>query len=411
MTAPQDPLPSPAEPTEPVSPAEPAEPVSPAEPVEQAEPTAAAYEAWLREAIALGERAAGLSSPNPPVGAVVVRDGRIVGRGHTQRAGGPHAEVMALRDAGAAAAGGLLLCTLEPCAHTGRTGPCAEAIIAAGIRGVVYAVPDPTDQAAGGHQRLVAAGLEVTDGVLRAEAEASALRGWLFTQRAHRPYVVWKVAQSLDGQIAAADGSSRWITGPQSRAAVHRLREQVDAILVGAGTVRADDPALTARDAQGALRERQPLRVVLSSSGRLPDGAQVLDGAVPTLVALGPGATEQATERLRARGVLTWRSPGARQDAIDLDALLAELGARGVLTVLLEGGPTVAGTFAGAGLIDEVQAYIAPKLLVSGMWPALRGYGISSIGDALSLQITDVQRSGDDVLVTAVRRQAPPKRK
>lgn len=369
------------------------------------------YERWLREALAQGELAAGQSSPNPPVGAVVVRDGQVIGSGRTQRAGGAHAEVMALREAGDAASGALLVCTLEPCAHTGRTGPCADAIINAGITEVAYAVADPTDQAAGGHRRLADAGIAVTAGVLSDEAERGVLRSWLFSQRTGRPYVIWKVAQSLDGQIAAADGSSQWITGEHSRAAVHRLREQVDAILVGAGTVRADDPALTARDSNGTMRERQPLRVVLSSSGRLPSTAKVLDGQVPTLIALGPGADQQAIEQLKQRRVQTWSSPGERQDAIDLDALLAELGSNGVLSVLLEGGPTVAGTFAGAGLIDEVQAYIAPKLLVSGMWPALRGYGISSIGDALSLQIADVQRSGEDVLVTAVRREAHLKRK
>ena len=369
------------------------------------------YEAWLREALSQSELAAGVSSPNPPVGAVVVRDGQIVGRGHTQQAGGAHAEVMALRDAGDRASGSVLVCTLEPCAHTGRTGPCADAIIDAGISTVVYAAPDPTDQATGGHQRLAGAGLTVTAGVLREEVERGVLRSWLFTQRAGRPYVIWKVAQSLDGQIAAADGSSQWITGSESREAVHRLREQVDAILVGAGTVRADNPALTARDADGALRGRQPLRVVLSSSGRLPGGSKVLDGQVATLIALGPGADRQAIEQIERHDVRIWRSPGARHESVNLDALLTELGANGVLSVLLEGGPTVAGTFAAAGLIDEVQAYIAPKLLVSGMWPALRGYGISSIGDALGLQITDVQRSGEDVLVTAVRRDVQPERK
>ena len=370
-----------------------------------------AHEQWLRAALAEAEKAVGLSSPNPPVGAVVVRDGVIVGRGHTQPAGGAHAEVMALREAEEAAAGALLVCTLEPCAHTGRTGPCAEAIIEAGVTEVAYAVTDPTDQAAGGHQRLVDAGLRVHPGLLREEAERGALRSWLFVQRAHRPYVIWKVAQSLDGQIAAADGSSRWITGAESRAAVHRLREQVDAILVGAGTVRADDPALTARVADGSLRARQPLRVVLSSTGRLPAGSKVLDGQVPTLIALGPGASAEALQSLDRRGVQTWRSPGRRDEGVDLSALLGTLGARGVLSVLVEGGPTVAGTFAGAGFIDEVQAYIAPKLLVSGMWPALRGYGISSISDALGLQIADVKRSGEDVLLTAVRRDAEPERK
>lgn len=358
----------------------------------------------MREAIALAERAAGLSSPNPPVGAVVVRDGQVVGRGHTQPAGQAHAEVMALRAAGELARGATVVCTLEPCAHTGRTGPCAEALIDAGVAEVVYAVADPTEQAGGGHARLEQAGVRVEAGVLREQAAAGALRGWLHSRAHGRPYVIWKVGQSLDGQVAAEDGSSQWITGPDSRAAVHRLREQVDAIVVGAGTVRADDPRLTARHADGSPLDRQPLRVVLSSAGRLPSDAHVLDGSVPTLVALGPGAEQRAVERITAAGVQAWVSSGPAHEGIDLAGLLGRLHEHGALTVLLEGGPTVAGSFAAAGLIDEVQAYIAPKLLVSGMWPALRGYGVRSIGDAIDLEIAGVQRIGTDVLVTAVRR-------
>lgn len=370
------------------------------------------HAAAMREALALGELAVGLSSPNPPVGAVVVREGTIVGRGHTQAAGGAHAEVMALAAAGALASGATLVCTLEPCAHTGRTGPCTQAIIDAGINEVVYAVADSTETATGGHRQLTQAGLRVVGGLLAAEAEQGALRSWLQVQRHGRPYVIWKVGQSLDGQIAAADGSSRWITGSRSRAAVHALREQVDAIVVGAGTVRADDPALTARDAAGELRDRQPLRVVLSSGGRLPAHSAVLDGQVPTLVAVSPAAHEDDVRALEQNpDVACWRSPGDLRDAIDLPALLAELASRGVLTVLVEGGPTVAGSFISADLVDEVQAYIAPKLLVSGMWPALRGYGVNSIADAIDLQIADVQRIDQDVRITAVRRIAEPERK
>ncbi|MFV0534083.1 MAG: bifunctional diaminohydroxyphosphoribosylaminopyrimidine deaminase/5-amino-6-(5-phosphoribosylamino)uracil reductase RibD [Cumulibacter sp.] len=381
----------------------------------------AAYETWMVEALREGVLAQGLSSPNPPVGAVVIRDNVVVGRGHTQRPGGAHAEIMALREAGDAARGALLVCTLEPCAHTGRTGPCADAIITAGISAVAYAVAEPTDQAGGGHQRLAEAGIAVTAGVSSDDAEGGALRGWLHHQRTGRPYVIWKVAQSLDGQIAASDGSSRWITGPQSRAAVHDLRERVDAILVGAGTVRIDDAALSARDEHGGLRGRQPLRIVVTGSGQLPQHAKILDGQIPTLIALGPAAAHHRVDVLRQRSIDhhnngraacdLWLSPGDLHEGVDLYALLTELGRRGILTVLVEGGPSVAGTFAAADLIDEVQTYLAPKLLVSGMWPALRGYGVSSIDDALNLQIADVTRSGDDVLVRAVRRHVPPRGK
>lgn len=361
------------------------------------------YDGAMREALSLARQAAGLCSPNPPVGAVVVRGGGIVGRGHTQRVGEGHAEVMALRDAGTQARGATVVCTLEPCAHTGRTGPCADALIDAGVARVVYAVPDPTELAAGGHARLEAAGVEVVAGVLRQEAERGPLGWWLHSRAHGRPYVLWKVGQSLDGQIAAEDGSSRWITGEQARAAVHRLRAEVDAIVAGAGTVRADDPQLTARDAAGSPHARQPLRVVLSSHGRLPERAKVLDGSTPTLVAVGPDAPHDVTDALRSRGVDVWISPGRPHEGIDLASLLAHLHERGTLSVLVEGGPTVAGSFAGAGLIDEVHAYVAPKLLVSGMWPALRGYGVRSIGEAIDLDIADVQRIGPDVLVTAVR--------
>lgn len=361
------------------------------------------YDEWMREALAQGELALGHSSPNPPVGAVVVRDGGVVGRGHTQAPGEAHAEVMALRAAGDLAAGATVICTLEPCAHTGRTGPCAQALIAAGVSRVVYAVADPTEQASGGHAMLVDAGVDVVAGVLAGEAADGALRHWLHAQRYGRPEVIWKVGQSLDGQVAAEDGSSRWITSPESRADVHRLRSQVDAIVAGAGTVRADDPQLTARTDGPEPPSRQPLRVVLSSAGRLPHDVRVLDGSAPTLVALGPAAPEDAVRRLENAGAEIWRSPGRAAEGIDLAALLRELGRRGVLSVLVEGGPTVAGSFVAADLVDEVRAYIAPKLLLSGLWPALRGYGVRGIADAVELDITAIRRIGPDMLVTARR--------
>ncbi|GAB3301613.1 bifunctional diaminohydroxyphosphoribosylaminopyrimidine deaminase/5-amino-6-(5-phosphoribosylamino)uracil reductase RibD [Epidermidibacterium keratini] len=350
----------------------------------------------------LGDEALGLSSPNPPVGAVVVSPGgQYIGTGHTHPAGGPHAEIMALRAAGERARGATLVCTLEPCAHTGRTGPCTAAIIEAGIAEVAYAVTDPNPLAAGGAQVLRDAGITVHAGLQSEDAEAGALRYWLHTQRTGRPFVTWKVAQSLDGQVAAEDGSSQWITSPQARADVHILRRQVDAVIAGAGTLRRDNPRLTARDEDGRDLKRQPLRVIISSAGRIDPAATAFDNAAPTLLAVGPSASHEHIETLRGRGIEVWVSPGSAAQGIDLQALGRELAQRGVLHALLEGGPTTAGSFIAAGLADEARIYLAPKLLLSGMWPALRGYGVNSIEDAIELDIIELERFGPDIRVTA----------
>lgn len=319
----------------------------------------------------LGTSVLGTTSPNPPVGAVVLAaDGTVVGEGATMPPGGRHAEIGALARAGRLARGGTVVVTLEPCAHTGRTGPCADALIEAGVARVVVAVPEPTAIAAGGAERLRAAGVQVELGVEQAEAESGALAGWLTGVREHRPAVVWKVAATLDGRVAAADGSSRWITGPAARAEVHRLRATCDAVVVGSGTVLTDDPQLTVRDAEGRDADRQPLRVVVDRRGRVPAGARVLDGAAPS-------------HRSRAS------SPAE---------LLGELFDRDVRRVLLEGGPTLAAAFLRAGLVDEVVLHLAPTVLGAGS--ALVGdLGIPTIADALSLQIDDVGRLGGDVQI------------
>jgi diaminohydroxyphosphoribosylaminopyrimidine deaminase/5-amino-6-(5-phosphoribosylamino)uracil reductase len=319
----------------------------------------------------LGESVLGTTSPNPAVGAVILAaDGTPVGEGATAAPGGPHAEVTALAEAGDRARGGTAVVTLEPCAHTGRTGPCADALIEAGIARVVVAVPEPTQLAGGGADRLRAAGVDVELGVEQDEAEAGALAAWLTGVREHRPYVIWKVAATLDGRVAAADGSSRWITGAEARAAVHGLRATCDAVVVGSGTVLTDDPQLTVRDAQGRDAERQPLRVVVDRRDRVPETARVHDDAAPTMVS---SAGEPA-------------------------ALLAELFDRDVRRVLLEGGPTLAAAFLREGLVDDVVIHLAPKLLGSG--PSLvSDLGIPSIGGALSLEITDVTLLGGDVAI------------
>ncbi|MGY1593400.1 bifunctional diaminohydroxyphosphoribosylaminopyrimidine deaminase/5-amino-6-(5-phosphoribosylamino)uracil reductase RibD [Geodermatophilus sp. SYSU D00708] len=321
----------------------------------------------------LGAAVLGTTSPNPPVGAVVLAaDGTPVGEGATAPPGGPHAEVQALAAAGERARGGTAVVTLEPCAHTGRTGPCADALLAAGIARVVVAVPEPTELAGGGAQQLRDAGVAVELGVEQAAAEEGALAAWLTGIRERRPYVVWKAAGTLDGRVAAADGSSRWVTGPEARAAVHRLRATCDAVLVGSGTALADDPQLTVRDAElppgHPAADRQPLRVVLDRRGRLPRTARVLDGAAPTLVSAAAGPRD----------------------------LLAELFDRDVRRVLLEGGPTLAAAFLREGLVDEAVVHLAPKLLGAGA-PLVGDLGITSIGEALTLSVADVTLLGGDV--------------
>jgi len=327
--------------------------------------------AAMRRAIELARRGLGTVSPNPVVGCVVLDEaGEIAGQGWHVYAGGPHAEVVALREAGERARRGTAVVTLEPCAHTGRTGACTTGLLRAGVNRVVYAVDDPDPVAAGGANVLRATGVEVESGLLRAEAER-VNEAWLHFVRRGRPFVIWKYGVSLDGQIAAADGTSRWITGEQARRDGHRLRSEVDAIAVGVGTVLADDPLLTVRPAPPAPA-RQPIRVVFDRSGRTPPGARVRDDSAET--------------------VITAESP---------EKVLAGLHSRGVVSVLLEGGPTLAGAFWDDGLIDKVVGYVSPVLLGSGRYPALRSNAIPTITAAPRLVLEDVTRFGEDVRLTS----------
>ena len=301
------------------------------------------------------------TAPNPWVGAVVVQAGPsrpgTDSRGATEPPGGRHAEIVALDAAGEASRGGTLYVTLEPCCHHGRTGPCTEAIIDAGLRRVVVGLEDPDPRVAGkGIAELRAAGIEVEVGVGAADVQRQ-LAPYLKHRRTGHPYVVLKLAASLDGRVAAADGSSKWITGEEARADAHALRAESDAVLVGAGTVRADDPELTVRHAEGA----DPLRVVL---GKAPAGAKV--------------------------------HPAVELEG-DLGEVLDELGQRGVLQLLVEGGPTVADAFHRAGLVDRYVVYLAPALLGAGGLPLIAGPGASTIAEAWRGRITDVRRVGDDV--------------
>jgi len=338
--------------------------------------------AAMRRALLLAERGLGTTSPNPVVGCVVLDvHGDQVGEGWHERAGGPHAEVVALAAASDRARGGTAVVTLEPCHHTGRTGPCTTALLAAGVTKVVYAVADPHDFAAGGAVALRAAGVDVEGGLLAEEAERVNER-WLTSVRQQRPYVIWKYAATLDGRSAAADGTSRWITSAEARADVHRLRATVDAVVAGVGTVLADDPQLTVRDAAGRpARDRQPLRVVVDTDGRTPATARVRDDSAPTWVATSAEVKTGDDGR------------------IALPALLRALHERDVTSVLLEGGPTLAGSFLAAGLVDRVVAYLAPALLGAGT-PALVGGGITTIADILRLDVDDVSLVGPDLRVS-----------
>jgi diaminohydroxyphosphoribosylaminopyrimidine deaminase / 5-amino-6-(5-phosphoribosylamino)uracil reductase len=364
----------------------------------RARPSAADDARFMARALALAARGLGSTHPNPSVGAVFVRDGRMIGDGRTAPVGGPHAEVRALRAAGDRARGADLYVTLEPCAHHGRTPPCADALLELGLRRVVVAMVDPNPKVRGrGLRRLRAGGVRVTVGV--GEAEASRI---LAGYRSHvlrgRPLVMLKLAATLDGRIAARTGDARWITGAPARRRAHELRAVHDAVLVGAGTVRADDPALTCRVAGG----RNPVRIVVAGPRLdLPARARILDvAAAPTWVVTTAGAAAARVARLRRRGVDVVAAP-ARRGAIPTRALLRTLAARGITSVLVEGGSRVAADLLRAGLVDRVAWFVAPSVLGGDALPAVAALGIARAADAIRLADVETARLGDDVLVTA----------
>jgi diaminohydroxyphosphoribosylaminopyrimidine deaminase/5-amino-6-(5-phosphoribosylamino)uracil reductase len=360
-------------------------------------------EFFMRLALHEASKALGRTSPNPAVGAVIVKDGRVVARGHHERAGGPHAEVVALRRAKGRAAGADLYTTLEPCDHFGKTPPCSLAVIEAGVRRVFVATQDPNPRVNGrGIARLRAAGVQVITDVLRPECEALNAP-WFRFITAGRPWVTLKAAITLDGRIATRSGDSRWVTGEEARAEVHRLRDVADAVLVGAGTAAADDPRLTTRLPRG--RGRDPVRVVLDSGLKLPRKLALFHpaSAAPTLVAhvtdrdprFGPGV-----EALRCRAT--------RDGQVDLQDLLAKLAARGVTHLLVEGGGQVSASFLRAGLVDRVVLFIAPKLVGGDGIPWLPGAGVQRMADALPLDIHETRRAGDDIVIVGTPRFKRP---
>ncbi|MGQ0703048.1 MAG: bifunctional diaminohydroxyphosphoribosylaminopyrimidine deaminase/5-amino-6-(5-phosphoribosylamino)uracil reductase RibD [Gemmatimonadales bacterium] len=357
----------------------------------------------MAEALDLARRAAGRTSPNPLVGAVVVADGQVIGRGFHARAGDAHAEILALREAGGAARGATVYVTLEPCHHQGKTGPCTEALIGAGIRRVVVAMPDPDSQVNHrGLARLREAGLRVELGLLRGEAER-VNEFYLKHRRTGLPFVALKWAMSLDGKIGARRGSATAITGPAARRYAHELRNRYDAVLVGVGTVLADNPELTCRlPADSVPPPRNPLRIIVDSRLRTPLDARVAQIATAsTLIAATAGAPKHRIEALRRAGVEVLVQ-AADSDRVDLSALMAELGRRGLLSVLVEGGGTINAAILGAGLADKVIALIAPRL-IGGTPPAaptpLDGAVSPEVGAALRLHDVTVSQLGDDLAV------------
>ncbi len=350
----------------------------------------------MARALQLARRGLYTTDPNPRVGCVLVRDGEVVGEGWHQVAGGPHAEVVALRVAGERARGATAYVTLEPCCHQGRTAPCTEALIAAGVARVVAAMEDPNPLVAGkGLARLREAGLAAQAGLLAGEAEALN-PGFVARMRRGRPWVRCKLAASLDGRTAMASGESRWITGEAARRDVHRWRARSSLVLTGIGTALADDPALTARLIDA---ERQPRRAVLDSRLRLPPGAKLLQGAHAPLV-FTCSTDAVAADALREAGaeVIPTAAAGGR---MDLHAVLEELARRECNEVLVEAGAELSGALLQAGLIDELLLYLAPVLMGDAAQGLFRLPGLDTMAQRLALQVLDVRAVGADWRVTA----------
>jgi diaminohydroxyphosphoribosylaminopyrimidine deaminase/5-amino-6-(5-phosphoribosylamino)uracil reductase len=354
---------------------------------------------FMRAALRLARRGVGRTAPNPPVGAAVVKKGIVIGQGYHRAAGLPHAEVEALADAGEAARGAELYVTLEPCAHHGRTPPCTEAIVRAGVRRVVYAVGDPDPKVAGkGDAQLREAGIAVECGLLAKQAE-QLYEAYCKHRLTGVPLGVLKLACTLDGKVATASGESQWITGPRARRHVHRLRNEHDAVMVGIGTVLADDPALTTRMRGG----RDALRVVVDSRGRTLPTAQVVgpESAAGCLIATTGAAPQERLDALRAVGAEVVVLPSC-EGRVDLPALWALLGRRGLLSVLIEGGPELAAGALQAGVIDKLLLFLAPKIVGgSEAKPVIGGEGVARLADARELDIRRVRRFGADLLIEA----------
>lgn len=353
--------------------------------------------AFMSEALALARRGLGRTRPNPAVGAVVVKGGRIVGRGFHARAGGPHAEVGALAEAGSRARGATLYVTLEPCSHFGRTPPCAPAVVSAGLTRVVVGTGDPNPRVRGrGLRILQRAGVETVVGVCGDKAR-ELIRAYAHHMQTGLPFVLLKLAASADGRIAAAGGASRWITSPPARRLVHEWRDELDAVLVGSDTVLADDPALTCRRRGG----RDPIRIVLDGRLRTPPDARLFrEGRSPVWIATVRGASPRRAEALAAAGAEVLELP-ARSGHVDLRALLRELGKRDVVSLLVEGGSRLAGALLAEGRVDELRWFSAPILIGGDGIPMIGSLGVKSPQRALRLVDLTGRSVGRDHLWTA----------
>ena len=353
---------------------------------------------FMRRALELAQMAEGDTSPNPMVGAVIVDgDGNIVGEGYHHKAGQPHAEINALAAAGDKAKGATVYVTLEPCSHYGRTGPCCEALIKAGVKRVVSAVTDPNPLVAGrGLNRLHEAGIEVTEHVC--EEDAKKLNEKFFFWITHkRPFVSLKYAMTLDGRLAAAGGDSKWITGTEARTYAHYLRKTHDAVLVGKNTVLQDDCELTTRMVEG----KNPVRIVLDSNAAIPLNAKILNGEAKTIVAVSEAAPQDKIDELQKLTTVEVLKLPQQNGHLDLQALVEKLAAMEITSVLVEGGSEVHGAFIDAGLAERVYAFIAPKIISgkNAIGP-VGGIGSTDMGKALKLSDVEYQQLGTDFLIT-----------
>jgi len=355
--------------------------------------------AMMSRALQLAERGLYTTDPNPRVGCVLAVDGEVIAEGWHEVAGGPHAEIVALKKAGNAARGATAYVTLEPCCHHGKTPPCSEALINAGVARVVAAMEDPNPKVAGqGLQQLREAGIDVASGLLQSQAEALN-PGFIQRMREHRPLLRCKLAMSLDGRTAMASGESKWITGPAAREDVQRLRARSSAIMSGIGTILADDPSLTVRNTEGVLAPRQPLRVVLDPHLSTPPGARFLSQPGNSLIVTAVEEPE-VQEQLEAAGAEVILLPNGA-DAIDLHALMGVLATREINEVLLETGAILSGAVLRAGIIDELVVYMAPKLMGNSARGLFHTPGLESLADAVELSISDMRAVGNDWRITA----------
>jgi diaminohydroxyphosphoribosylaminopyrimidine deaminase/5-amino-6-(5-phosphoribosylamino)uracil reductase len=354
-------------------------------------------EYYLRIACRLAQKAAGRTSPNPQVGAVLVRRGKIVGSGYHRFAGGDHAEIAALRRAGAKARGATLYITLEPCSYQGRTPACTAALVRAGIKEVVCGVKDPNPRVAGrGFQQLRRAGIKVRVGPLEKECR-SLIEAFAKYITRQVPFVTLKLAATLDGRIATATGDSSWVSGEESRQTVHRMRNELDAVLVGAGTVKADDPQLTCR----IVRGRNPWRIILDSRLRIPLSAKILRhrDAEKTIIAAGAGIAPAKERALRALGAQVWRLP-LRQNKVAWRPLLRKLADAGIVSVMIEGGGATAASALEAKIVDKIVIFYAPKIFGGDGRPMIEGLRIRRVKSAIAVKHPRVKKSGDDFMLT-----------